>query len=219
MTLQTERLRTVERIKAFLKVTSSWTSGRKAGTARTGSCAGRWFGCATRRRTGPGRARCARTAADRRACPRAQVPRLVAKYRRTGRVEDRRGANSVRPFARVYTPADIRVLAEADEIGRQLCGPAYPTTTRWSRARTPRACASGSATATSRAFRASGQVRPLAVGLRTRRAYAVPEPPSSPPVRHRSARAQQQGPPPVPAERRGHALREAEVPCPMRNGS
>ena len=36
---------------------------------------------------------------------RAQVTRLVAQHRETGRVEDRRGANSGRPFARVYTPA------------------------------------------------------------------------------------------------------------------
>ena len=55
---------------------------------------------------------------------RAQVTRLIGQYRETGRVEDRRGANSGRPFARVYTPADIRLLAEADEIGGQLCGPA-----------------------------------------------------------------------------------------------
>ena len=55
---------------------------------------------------------------------RAQVTRLIARYRETGRIEDRRGGNSGRPFARVYTPADIRLLAEADEIGGQLCGPA-----------------------------------------------------------------------------------------------
>ncbi len=55
---------------------------------------------------------------------RAQVTRLIGQYRATGRVEDRRGANSGRPFARVYTAADIRLLAEADEIGGQLCGPA-----------------------------------------------------------------------------------------------
>ena len=55
---------------------------------------------------------------------RAQVTRLIGQYRATGRVEDRRSANSGRSFERVYTPADIRLLAEADEIGGQLCGPA-----------------------------------------------------------------------------------------------
>ncbi len=55
---------------------------------------------------------------------RAQVTRLIGQYRATGRVEDRRAANSGRPFARVYTAADIRLLADADEIGGQLCGPA-----------------------------------------------------------------------------------------------
>ncbi len=55
---------------------------------------------------------------------RAQVTRLIGQYRATGRIEDRRAANSGRSFQRVYTPADIRLLAEADEIGGQLCGPA-----------------------------------------------------------------------------------------------
>ncbi len=55
---------------------------------------------------------------------RAQVTRLIAQYRATGRIEDRRAANSGRPFACVYTAADIRLLADADEIGGQLCGPA-----------------------------------------------------------------------------------------------
>ena len=52
------------------------------------------------------------------------MTRLVAQHRETGRIEDRRGANSGRPFERVYTTADIRLLAQADEIGGQLCGPA-----------------------------------------------------------------------------------------------
>ena len=55
---------------------------------------------------------------------RAQVTRLIGQYRATGRVEDCRAANSGRSFKRVYTAADIRLLAEADEIGGQLCGPA-----------------------------------------------------------------------------------------------
>ena len=55
---------------------------------------------------------------------RAQVTRLIGQHRATGRVQDRRAANSGRSFERVYTPADIRLLAEADEIGGQLCGPA-----------------------------------------------------------------------------------------------
>ena len=55
---------------------------------------------------------------------RAQVTRLIGRYRATGRVEDRRGADGGRPFARVCTPADIRLPVEADGIGGQLCGPA-----------------------------------------------------------------------------------------------
>ena len=56
---------------------------------------------------------------------RAQVTRLIGQYRATGRVEHRRAANSGRSFG-------------------------APTTTPWSRARTPAWCASGSATTTSR---------------------------------------------------------------------
>ena len=55
---------------------------------------------------------------------RAQVTRLIAQHRRTGRIVDRRVGNSGRPFRRIYTRSDIRLLAEADEIGGQLCGPA-----------------------------------------------------------------------------------------------
>ena len=55
---------------------------------------------------------------------RAQVTRLIAQYRQTGQVADRRRTNSGRPFERIYTAADIRLLAEVDEIGNQMCGPA-----------------------------------------------------------------------------------------------
>ena len=55
---------------------------------------------------------------------RAQVARLIARHRDTGRIEDRRAGNSGRPFERVYTPADVRLLADADKVGGQLCGPA-----------------------------------------------------------------------------------------------
>ena len=124
MTLQTERLRTAEQIRGFLdgsggvdfvpesreeaygfvRRTLVRLDYESLGRAAKGAVRG-FLGKAT-------------------GLSRAQVTRLIAQYRETGRVEDRRAANSGRAFERVYTPADVRLLAEADEIGGQLCGPA-----------------------------------------------------------------------------------------------
>ncbi len=124
MTLQTERLRTVEQIRAFLEgnvEVDFRPEGRDAayGFVRRTLVRLR-YGAQGRSGKGAVREHLGKTTG----LSRAQVTRLIAQYRATGRVEDRRGANSGRPFARVYTPADIRLLAEADEIGGQLCGPA-----------------------------------------------------------------------------------------------
>ena len=55
---------------------------------------------------------------------RAQVARLIRQHADTGRIEDRRGGAPSRPFERRYTVADVRLLAEVDEILGQLSGPA-----------------------------------------------------------------------------------------------
>ncbi len=54
---------------------------------------------------------------------RAQLTRLIAQYRATGSVQDRRGTPA-RPFPRRYTRADIRLLAEVDALHGTLSGPA-----------------------------------------------------------------------------------------------
>ncbi len=54
---------------------------------------------------------------------RAQLTRLIGQYRATGRIEDRR-RGPTRPFERRYTAADVRQLAEVDEILGGLCGAA-----------------------------------------------------------------------------------------------
>lgn len=54
---------------------------------------------------------------------RAQLTRLIAQQRRTGRIEDRRGPPA-RPFGRRYTRADIRLLAEVDAALGQMSGAA-----------------------------------------------------------------------------------------------
>ena len=55
---------------------------------------------------------------------RAQVARLIRRRRETGVVEDRRGRPPARPFRRRYTDADVRLLAAVDaDLGR-MSGPA-----------------------------------------------------------------------------------------------
>ena len=51
-----------------------------------------------------------------------QTERLVRQWRETGAVRDRRGGSRGRPFARKYTAADIRLLAEVDEAYGQMSG-------------------------------------------------------------------------------------------------
>ena len=53
---------------------------------------------------------------------RQQMERLVRQWRETGRIQDRRGGSRGRPFARRYTAADIRLLAEVDEDFGQMSG-------------------------------------------------------------------------------------------------
>ena len=53
----------------------------------------------------------------------AQLTRLIGQYRATGHIEDRR-RGPTRPFERRYVVADIRLLAEVDGILGGLCGPA-----------------------------------------------------------------------------------------------
>ena len=53
---------------------------------------------------------------------RAQLTRLIRQHRETARVVDRRDGNQGRPFARVYTLADARLLARVDEDLGQMSG-------------------------------------------------------------------------------------------------
>ena len=53
---------------------------------------------------------------------RAQLTRLIRQHRDTARVVDRRDGNQGRPFARVYTPTDVRLLARVDADLGQMSG-------------------------------------------------------------------------------------------------
>ncbi len=124
MTLQTGGLRTVEQLRGFLDgnvEVDFKPRGREAayGFVRRTLVRLRYGGL-DRGGKGVVREYLAKTTG----LSRSQLTRLIAQHRRAGRIVDRRGGNSGRPFPRVYTPSDIRLLAEADEIGGQLCGPA-----------------------------------------------------------------------------------------------
>jgi transposase InsO family protein len=54
---------------------------------------------------------------------RAQMTRLIAQFRNSGQIRDRRGSPA-RPFPRRYTPADVLLLAELDALHGTLSGPA-----------------------------------------------------------------------------------------------
>ena len=102
VTLQSERLRTVEQIEAFLGGNAEVDfkpEGREVayGFARRTLVR---LGYASLDRPGKGAVR--EYLVKTTGFSRTQVTRLIAQRRERGRIEDRRGGNSGRPFARVY---------------------------------------------------------------------------------------------------------------------
>ena len=124
VTMRTGRLRTVERVRAFLNG-SAEVDFKPDDRALMCDFVRRALvrpGYQALGRVGKGVAR--RCLGKVTGLSRAQVSRLTAQHRKTGRIEDRRGANSGRSFERIHTSADIRLLVGADETGEGLCGPA-----------------------------------------------------------------------------------------------
>ena len=122
MTLQTERLRTMEQVRAFVQGSGSvdYQPEDRAGAY------------AFVRRT-LARFDYARLGRADRGCVRAylgkvcgfsasQITRLIRQQVDTGAVEDRRARNSGRSFERVYTAADIRLVADMDEAFGGMSG-------------------------------------------------------------------------------------------------
>ena len=123
VTLQTRRLQTLEQVRAFLDGSEPLdieVHQREAGYAFVADTL-RGFGYTRLGRADKGliiRYLCRITGRSRQ-----QVTRLIAQFRATGEVRDRRGAPA-RPFARRYTRADIRALAAIDADHGTLSGPA-----------------------------------------------------------------------------------------------
>ena len=125
VTLRTERIRTLDDIRAFLEgseaadITLHDRREAYAFIERTLVRFRYHFGLS---RAGKGVVR--RFLAKVTGYSPAQLSRLIARQRRTGGIRDRRQRPPARPFPTVYTPADAALLAEVDEAFGQLSGPA-----------------------------------------------------------------------------------------------
>ena len=123
MTLKTHRLRTIEQIRAFLdgagELDVQVVERAAAYDFITGTLSR--LGYVRRRRADKGVIR--QFLAKVMGLSRAQLTRLIAQYRASGRICDRRGPPT-RSFPRRYTSEDIRLLAEVDALHGTLSGPA-----------------------------------------------------------------------------------------------
>ena len=122
VTLQTERVRTIEQVAAFVEATEPVKfqpldrDGAYTFVGRTLTRLG------YRALDKPSKALVKRYLAKTTGYSRAQLTRLIRQHRETARVVDRRDGNQGRPFARVYTPADVRLLARVDADLGQMSG-------------------------------------------------------------------------------------------------
>ncbi|MYA40979.1 MAG: hypothetical protein F4Z31_04420 [Gemmatimonadetes bacterium] len=124
MTLRTERIRTLDQIRAFLE-------GSEAADFEP---ADRTSASAFVRRTlvrfeyhglhRPDKSLVKRYLEQVTGISRVQVTRLVRQHRRTGNIRDHRGKAPANAFPRRYTPQDAALLAEVDETFGQPSGPA-----------------------------------------------------------------------------------------------
>ena len=121
--LQTHRVRTLDQVRLFL-------DGAEPVEVRPLDRSARYeFVAQTLRRFGywqPGKADkgvARRFVGKVSGLSRAQLTRLIAQHRSTGRIRDRRGPPR-RPFPRRYTREDVRLLAQVDALHGTLSGPA-----------------------------------------------------------------------------------------------
>ena len=125
VTLCTERIRTLDDIRAFLdgsEAADITPHGREAAYAFIERALVRFRYHLGLSRAGKGLVR--EFLAKVTGYSDSQLSRLIARQRRTGRIRDHRLRPPARPFATVYTTADAVLLAEVDEAFGQLSGPA-----------------------------------------------------------------------------------------------
>ena len=124
MTLQTERIRTLEEVRAFVEgsgpVDIKLADRESAYDFIRRTLVRFGYHGAGRAAKGLLRAYLGKTTG----LSRAQVARLIRRHRDTGTVEDRRGGPPARPFRRKHTDADVRLLAAVDGALGRMSGPA-----------------------------------------------------------------------------------------------
>ena len=122
MTLQTERLRTMEQVRAFVEG-SEPVDYQPKDRASAYAFVRRTLAAFDYHRLGRADRGCVRAYIGK-ACgfSAAQISRLIRQQAETGAVVDRRARNSGRPFETVYAAADIRLLAEVDEAFGGMSG-------------------------------------------------------------------------------------------------
>jgi hypothetical protein len=123
VTLKTQGLQTLEQIRAFLAGSAPLSFAVPQREAAYGFVAAQLSHFGYRRLGKADKGLVHRYLCKVTGISRAQMTRLIAQYRATGRVLDRRGPPAA-PFARRYTPEDVRLLAEVDALHGTLSGPA-----------------------------------------------------------------------------------------------
>lgn len=122
VTLQTERVRTLEQVRAFVEGSEAvdFAGGDREGVY---DLVRRTLVKLRYHRLGrPDKGLVRRYLGKVTGLSRAQLTRLIGRHRRTGRIEDRRGGPPAKPFARRYTRLDIRLLARVDAQLGQMSG-------------------------------------------------------------------------------------------------
>lgn len=121
VTLQTQAIQTLEQVRAFVagaEPVSFTLVDRPSAHAWMADTLKR-FGYAHASRADRGVLRCYLEKVTGQS--RAQITRRITQFLAAGRIEDRRGSPAA-PFARRYTDADIRLLAEVDALHHTLSG-------------------------------------------------------------------------------------------------
>ncbi len=121
--LQTQGLKTLDDLRAFL----AGSQGVEIRTCEREACyafVGQTLNCFGYRRLGKAEKGLVRAYLGKvTGLSRAQLTRLVRRAQAGEALRDRRGPPAM-PFARRYTPADVRLLAEVDALHGNLSGPA-----------------------------------------------------------------------------------------------
>ena len=123
MTLQTQRVRTLEQVRVFIEGSEAvdFVGGDREGV----------YDLVRRtlvqleyhhRLSKPDKGLVKRYLEKVTGLSRSQLTRLIGQHLRTGKIKDRRGKVPARPFERRYMQSDIRLLAKVDELLNQMSG-------------------------------------------------------------------------------------------------